>query len=184
MPLKSKDIALARVIVLLLVKVLAVKDVTLPQLTGLLLTNVPAVMLNAVMLSAVIVPLLVNVPSAVMVNVPVPTVRVPLFVRSMVPTGRPPPLFVLFSVTVGEFPNGSVVPLEMVNTVFPETPSPSLSITTVLNVTAEASTVAAVGVSKVIVPLLCVHVGEPVWVKLPATVIVPEVEVKVPAEIV
>ena len=90
----------------------------------------------------------------------------------------------LLSVIVGESPKGSVVPLEIVSIRSLCNPCPSLSITTLLKVTPEASIVATVAVSKVTVPLLCVQVGEPDSVKLSDTVIVLLVLVKAPAEIV
>ena len=79
--------------------------------------------------------LFVSVPSTLKVAVPVPTVMVPLLVKLYV--ALPPAI--LFSVNVGEFPSGTVVPAAIVSAVV----APLLTlrpITTWVKVTPDAST--------------------------------------------
>lgn len=109
-------------------------------------------------------------------NVPVPTVIVPLLVRE---TDDPQHVDPDIVIADGVSPKGITVPEEIVKFIEPEVP---LFIVTLLKVTPEASTVGLPVLSKVTVPPLALHVGEPDLVKLPETVIVPDGAVNVPPD--
>ena len=124
----------------------------------------------------VMVPLLVNKPleSIASVNVPLPTVSVPLL------TTVPLVIHPSFTRTVGLSPKGSVVPDAIVKVV--GLLAPDLSMTTRWKLILGALAVALEAPSNVTVPELASQVGEPVWVKLPETYIVPLGAVNVPPE--